>query len=320
MHKKISSDNRSTKNKAIESFGKVLVIFGAAAYIASDFIRSFQLPDSILMIYFMAPMGVSLILYARRHQLKNFIQEVKRDGFTKTMENFARRHENFEGKIITDPLAEKTRWSPVKPSSVQLQMRLHVKDNRFFYISYSRYSFYQALVITSILIVFISSPYWALPLLDHSLPANILWIVQEMAPYFLVFGLVPIALAMMPFFATYAETTVDVQKRILEQTRPWFSLRRPILHATTLNKIYAIQLLGYKRNSGSNNSMDVRYEMNLVLNDAERINLMSSYSREELQGNGEKLASGLALPLWDKTHIIYDEYKILMQSLDDQHK
>lgn len=327
MDNKFSSDNKSEKNTVIATIGNVLAILGATAFIASDFIRSFQLPDIIIvkfvvifLIYLMAPLGVSLIFYARRHKLNNVVQEIKREGFTKTMENFVRRHENVGGKVIADPFAEKIDWFPLKPVAVQLTMRLDVKDSKIFHISYSRLAFYLVLLITPVLMVFISSPYWALSLIDHSLPADLVFVIQVIAPYFLVLGFVPIALVMMPFYGTYAETTIDGHKQTLEQTRPWFSLRRPTLHTTSLNRIHAIQLLGYKRSSDPNKSTDVRYEMNLVLKDAKRINVMSGYSPEELQRNGKILARSLGLPLWDKTHIIHNPYLIMLQSLDDKHK
>lgn len=63
-------------------------------------------------------------------------------------------------------------------------------------------------------------------------------------------------------------------------------------NAKPLTRIHALQLLaGNKRNSG--------YELNLVMTDRSRINLMEHVCRRPLGSNAQRLAEFLGVPVWD---------------------
>lgn len=318
-------EDQSSRDQLIDTLGHLLFIFGVMAFLISDVIVSF-LPFGDKGIFWatvaircIAPLGFLLLVYSRRRQIKAVTYEVKRDGFTNAMQNIARRQEAAiaaKGPVITDPIAQSIPWSPVKPAIAQLRMKLDIQAGGILSMRYSQFSIYRAFVISAALLLLTTFPYWITLLPVNPLPAPIALLAPHLEPYLLIAGLVLVAIVMMPFYDTYAETIIDKQKGILEQTKPWFSLRRPTLHQILLSNVYAIQLLAYKRNSSSDNYSPTKYEMNLVLKNAERINVMSGYNRDALKRAGAEVALNLVVPLWDKTHIIHDQSIAWIQDLD----
>jgi|GEM_PF-7096326 len=313
---KMDHENQPAIDKTIDTVGKVLLIFGVVVHAFSQFIFHFLLSQAgafwvRLTIYVTVPVGLSLILYARRRQLRSFVQEAKREGVTKALENIARRNEGLGPESINDPLAQKIQWSPIKPVASQLSMKLYQQDENYLHIRYGRRPIYQSLILASIFAVLACSPYWIPNLPANWVPADIAGLAQELSSFILVIGFVLIAVAMIPFYGARIETIIDRQKGTLTQIQPWFSIRRSI----SLGNAHAIQLLTYKRNSSK---AWVQYEMNLVLGNEERMHLMGSDSCSELQRNSECIARYLGLPVWDKTNIVHDESIIWMQELQDK--
>jgi hypothetical protein len=74
-------------------------------------------------------------------------------------------------------------------------------------------------------------------------------------------------------------------------------------HSCRLEDIYAIQLLWGKIYEYTYPSyyFSARYELNLVLRDASRINIVAYCNRERLREDGQRLADFLGVPLWDAT-------------------
>lgn len=72
-----------------------------------------------------------------------------------------------------------------------------------------------------------------------------------------------------------------------------------------LKEIYAIQLISERCHSSSSSSSRRRtyysYELNLVLNDGNRINVVDHGNRKLIRSDAAKLAEFLGVPLWDRT-------------------
>ena len=66
-----------------------------------------------------------------------------------------------------------------------------------------------------------------------------------------------------------------------------------------LEEIYAIQLL--KEYCRGDKSSYYSYELNLVLEDASRINVVDHGKLNLIRSDAEKLAAFLDIPLWDAT-------------------
>jgi hypothetical protein len=69
-----------------------------------------------------------------------------------------------------------------------------------------------------------------------------------------------------------------------------------------LHDIYALQLISeFCRGSGKNSSSYYSYELNLILNDSERINVVDHGKHAKIREDGQTLARFLNKPLWDAT-------------------
>ena len=64
----------------------------------------------------------------------------------------------------------------------------------------------------------------------------------------------------------------------------------------TLNQIYAIQLLR------SSLRWVVSYEINLILKDGKRYDVIGHYNLEKIKEDAETLSKFLQIPLWDITY------------------
>lgn len=68
-----------------------------------------------------------------------------------------------------------------------------------------------------------------------------------------------------------------------------------------LDQIYALQIISeYCRSSGKNSSSYHSYELNLVLNDRTRVNVVDHGKYSALRTDAETLAAFLEVPLWDQ--------------------
>ncbi|MFB3118125.1 MAG: hypothetical protein ACE1ZP_05110 [Myxococcota bacterium] len=73
----------------------------------------------------------------------------------------------------------------------------------------------------------------------------------------------------------------------------------PIASSAPLSSIHALQLLS-EFVSGSKNSY-YSYELNLVLNDGRRINVVDHGNLKRLRGDAKTLSQFLDKPVWDAT-------------------
>ena len=86
----------------------------------------------------------------------------------------------------------------------------------------------------------------------------------------------------------------------------WQSRKQPDSSSThgyiascQLNDIHAIQLLKESCGSPSKGSAYVSYELNLVLNDSSRLNVVDHRNSSQIRSDADKLSKFLGVPVWD---------------------
>jgi hypothetical protein len=73
-------------------------------------------------------------------------------------------------------------------------------------------------------------------------------------------------------------------------------------HFAELEQIHALQLISkLVRNSGSEDGPFLCYELNLVLEDGKRINVLNQGNQDRLREDADTLAAFLDKPVWDAT-------------------
>jgi hypothetical protein len=71
-----------------------------------------------------------------------------------------------------------------------------------------------------------------------------------------------------------------------------------------LNNIHALQLLGETVSWGKNNSSYISYELNLILKDSSRINVIDHWDLEQIKEDAKKIAEKLKIKLYDITSFV----------------
>jgi len=69
-----------------------------------------------------------------------------------------------------------------------------------------------------------------------------------------------------------------------------------------LKNIHALQLLGEKVSWGKNNSSYTSYELNLILKDSSRINVIDHWNLEQIKDDAKKIAEKLKIKIYDITN------------------
>lgn len=266
----------------------------------------------------LAPMGLVLFIYVRRHAIRHFLIEARQQGITKALEAIANRREEA-GPKISDPLASKISWTPLKPSLVHRPMKLQLSPEALV-ILYRSWPFYRAGIFVLVAISLAALPYWAryIPLPYFSEDEALMMFIDDASPVLLVLGVILAGLGVSPWFGIYQQTTIDKRTGTIKQVKPEFALRKIESISVWLRNAYAIQLLSYKTNASNEDVSNLGYEMNVVLNDGQRLYLMSSDSLDELLRDAQITADYLNLPLWNRTHIIYDAKLAWLQTLDEK--
>src|SRR6187551_81045 len=112
MEEKMNQENQPTIDETLKTLGMALFVFWMLVRVFYDVIIAFLLMEIgihgefgvQLAIYIMLPLGIFLILYAHRRQLRSFVQEATRVGVTKALENIAKRQAGPGPESISDPL------------------------------------------------------------------------------------------------------------------------------------------------------------------------------------------------------------------------
>jgi hypothetical protein len=72
--------------------------------------------------------------------------------------------------------------------------------------------------------------------------------------------------------------------------------------AVRLQLIHAVQLLTKRRLNEEGKGLDIAHELNLVLEDATRINVFCHGNLAQLRSDAQRVSSFLSVPVWDAAH------------------
>jgi hypothetical protein len=195
-----------------------------------------------------------------------------------------------------DAIAAQTAWTPAKGGGASFCTRKLVKA------SYHRYKFRPAIgaIIFYMIFLLLGLGLLAASLKAPFLPESIR--MNEGPPIMLIIGIVfSLVGAGMLYFGT-SPIIFDKQHGFFWKGRHAprvTSYNAPGKKHVSLDQIHAIQLISeYCR---GNKSSYYSYELNLVLEDASRINVVDHGKLSRIQTDAQKLSEFLGVPLWDAT-------------------
>lgn len=215
----------------------------------------------------------------------------------KAIKEMSKGETPFDASQFNDSIALQTDWSPAKPGGTNF------KTHRLVEVRYDRVEFKPTKGLYLFCGVFILFGIGAI-LLGLFIPAegpvsDDQWGV--IVP--LLFGLLfsGVGFGMIYFFSV---------PRVFDKSLGvyWKGRKEPKFYSDTidpknsakLSDIHAIQLL--KEYISSDKSNYYSYELNLVLKDGKRMNVVDYGNHKKMQEAAKKLAQFLGKPLWDATH------------------
>ena len=203
-------------------------------------------------------------------------------------------HDPFDPSQLGDPVAELTAWTPAKRGGANFRTRrlVMVTPHRIeFRASIVAKIFFGSLLLGGIgVAVGVSAFYFSTGTFSFStdtlLPLLVGIAFAAVGGCFLYFGTAPVAFDKSRGFFLKGRKARD-------GTFDSNSSK----HFATLEEIHALQLISeYCR--GSKRSY-YSYELNLVLRDGKRINVMDHGDRDKLREDAETLSRFLERPIWD---------------------
>lgn len=204
---------------------------------------------------------------------------------------YARNHP-FDSAQFGDPIAVQTGWRPIKGGGSNIRTYKLVKVNPY------------RMKFISTIAAIIFSLIFALPgtgLLILLIP-NVDWSSIDMGIMIgLLLGLVFASLGWYMFFRQMRPIVFDKQEGFIWKGRKPTEMRA---YETTdkyvwLESIHALQIIA-EYMSGKNGGY-YSYELNLVLKNGNRINIVDHGKRKKLAQDAEVLAEFLGVPVWDAT-------------------
>lgn len=220
------------------------------------------------------------------NKLKNLIKEA------------GRQIETFDASGFEDPLALQTDWSPLKGGGSNFRTHNLVSEN------YNRTAFKASLGAKLFSSVFI--------LVGLGLPSSQIYLAFQNGRAFfdgdflsmLLFGTV-FSIVGAALFYSYAKPVV------FDKTNGFFwkgwkapdiaSVENPGSHSTRISNIHALQIISeYVR---GDKSSYYSYELNLVLKDGSRLNVIDHGDVYRIRENAGVLSQFLGKPVWDSTRM-----------------
>lgn len=211
--------------------------------------------------------------------------------FKSFIENVTRTRELFDPSSLNDEIALKTDWKTLSNSSTNFKTHNLVEKgpNRMdFKTAMGAKIFVLIFMIVGIAVPFI---FYAVP--DAELDSGGMW------PLYIFGGI---------FFLVGAGLHYVQSKPIVFDKLEgfyWSGRKKPELHhsneqlknAARIRNIYAIQILS--RRVSSSKSSYTCYEINLVLRDANRMNVLAHAGGKTIKENAQTLGRFLGVPVWD---------------------
>jgi len=194
-------------------------------------------------------------------------------------------------KDFNDDFAKQIDWTPLedKSSSYKTHHLHQVSDSRIEYKASISMKFNSSIsVLTGFALTFISSS-------------------SEQPKFFLIVGILTICAGLYWFLFGAKPMAFDKAEGVFLKGREQikkFNDNRMKAKPVKLDQIHAIQLISeyITGQSGFNNSDDVRfhsYEINLVLINGERVNVIDHGDGFQVLSDAEKLSSFLEVPVWN---------------------
>ena len=204
----------------------------------------------------------------------------------------------FDPSSLQDPLALKTRWDALCHGGCNF------KTHSLVQISPGRMEFKPTLSACFFYFIFILvgagllSIFPLLHFFNHEIPAS------ERTPLYVAMGIGTVFLSIGLFMA-YSGTkpiVFDQMRMLFWQGRPkdgGMIRKESFNKACELSSIHALQLIAeYCR---GNKSSYYSYELNLILNDGSRMNVVDHGSLRALKADAARLGNFLNVPVWDAT-------------------
>ncbi len=214
----------------------------------------------------------------------------------RTLSTLGESPPTIDASRFGDPLALKTQWTPAKGGGANFRTHrlIEVDATRMeFRASLGAKIFYTTFMVMGIgtIVVFVfARSTMETPLLGTELliPMFIGGLFAAAGVFMLHFGTAPIVFDKLSgYFWRGRKSPQDVADV------------RSLKHAAELSQIHALQLLAeYVR---GNKSSYYSYELNLVLKDGSRINVIDHGNQTRLREDAKALSAFLGKPVWDAT-------------------
>ena len=200
----------------------------------------------------------------------------------------------YDPSLLDDPVATQTDWTPAKGGGASFRTHKLVEVNSF------RLEFRAAMGLKVFSLIFllvgvgVMVAFWPSNLLSGALS------VERTIP--MLIGLVFAGVGgSLHYFGT-APIVFDKRRGAFWKGRkaPYEVVNKKALkHYALLEDIHALQLIS--EHCRSDDSSYYSYELNLVLEDGRRINVVDHGKQSDLQGDAGTLAAFLEKPVWDAT-------------------
>ncbi|MCW8831269.1 MAG: hypothetical protein OQK32_07100 [Gammaproteobacteria bacterium] len=216
--------------------------------------------------------------------------------FIEKLKSLSGEHTSFDPASLNDPLAMQTEWSPAKGGGANFKTHnlVQITPNRIeFQASTGAKLFYLIFALAGVAVLI------GFPVASAS-SNEIAFNIDTIMP--MLIGFIFLCVGSALFYFGTAPVVFDKTKGYFWKGRksPDQVAKKIMLKSIAdLNKIYALQLISeYVR---GNKSSYYSYELNLVLKNGKRINVIDHGNQEKLRDDADTLASFLGKPVWDAT-------------------
>jgi hypothetical protein len=229
---------------------------------------------------------LSVLKYRRTSMFKKFFKQLAADSVVFSV----------HPSTIEDPLAQKTEWIPLKSGGS------NVKTAEMHRVSDTRIEFRGSATMKLLAIVFaVGGPVSGFFMMRtmsfsmESLSHGSFWLPVV---FILLFG-----------YGGLSTLYVSLRPTVFDKDAGYFwkSFRKPprlmsragLKQFTPLSEIHALQLIAEKCSGGQNQSAYFSYELNLVLKDGSRRNVLDHGSLGVVRKDAQELAAFINRPIWD---------------------
>lgn len=217
--------------------------------------------------------------------LKELLEKIK---------TLSRSQSTIDVSRFDDPIAAKTEWSPAKGGGANF------KTHNLVNVDYSRIEFRSSVGAKLFYLVFLLVGLGVMISISVSKISDGTFGLNAETLLMLAFGLVFASVGGGLLYYGSAPVVFDKKAGYFwkgrKSPREVFN-KSSIKHLAKLEDVHAIQLISeYVR---GNKSSYHSYELNLVLKDASRINVIDHGNKKSIRENAETLSAFLDKPIWD---------------------